>query len=70
MNEGNRPDLIINQVIERGGDKKDVWHRVGAMFKGKGDSYLVVLHSIPLEGKMIAMPPKEDEAVEKQATQE
>ena len=59
MDEAKKPDYIINQVIERGEGKKDVWHSVGAMWKGKGDSYFISLRSVPLEGKMIAMPPKE-----------
>lgn len=57
----NGPDLIAYSVIEKGKKEKPIWHRVGAAWKTqKGDGLTLQLDSLPIDGRVVLMPPKAD----------
>ena len=60
----NRPTLTAYQVREykdRDGNDKSSWTRVGVAFAhNKGNGFNIELDSVPLNGKIVLMPPKDD----------
>lgn len=52
------PSLIAYQ-IETGKDK-NYWHRIGAAWKNSKGGYQIKLNSLPLNGELVLMPPKEE----------
>ena len=63
----NRPDLIAYTVTSRGRNAKRFWHRIGAAWKHRdGEGFNIELQSLPLDGRITLLPPKEDEATAEQ----
>lgn len=51
---GKKPDLIAYDVRDRENDKKGIWNRVGAVwFHRDGKGADVLLHSVPLSGRIV-----------------
>jgi hypothetical protein len=62
----NKPDFIAYTVIKKEGSKKSYWHRIGAAWKTKdGTGFNLHLDSLPLDGDVVLMQPKPDQADEK-----
>jgi hypothetical protein len=58
-----KPKFYAYTVKSRGDDKKAIWTRIGAAWEhGKGGGLNVELEALPLDGKLVLMPPKDDEA--------
>ena len=57
----DKPAFNAYTVIKKDG-ADDFWQKVGAAWAhGKGGGYNVVLQSIPLDGKIVLLPPKDDD---------
>ena len=64
---GSYRNMVVYSVRE-GKDGKKFWNRVGAAFPHKeGDGFNVVLEALPLDGKLVVMPPRETEEVAESA---
>lgn len=59
MSEGKKPDLIA-YVVEEGKDSKSFWSRVGVAWQNKQEGYSLTLSALPVGGKLVLLPPKED----------
>jgi hypothetical protein len=58
-----QPDFIAYSLVSTKDKNKDYWHRLGAAFKqAKSGGYNLQLNSLPLDGRIVLMPPKQDEA--------
>jgi hypothetical protein len=66
--EGNRtmsntPKFYAYTVKDRGKDKKGIWTRIGAAFAHeKSGGFTIELAALPIDGKIVLMPPKADAA--------
>ena len=56
-----QPDLNVFTVIERHGDKKNFWQRIGSGWTNSDGSFNVELNALPVNGKMHIRPPKQEE---------
>jgi hypothetical protein len=62
MASNQQPAFTAFAVSKRGDDKDDWWTPIGAAFPhGDGQGYNIVLHTIPLDGKIVLRPPKDRE---------
>ena len=53
------PTLYAYSVKERGKGKKAIWTRIGAAWShAKGQGFNIELEALPVEGKIVLMPPK------------
>jgi len=58
-----QPTLIAYTVIEKGRGRKSYWHRIGAAWTTKdGGGLSIQLESLPLDGRLMLLPPKAGEA--------
>jgi hypothetical protein len=58
----SKPDFIAYSVVPGKDRKKPYWHRLGSAFKqAKGDGYNIQLNSMPIDGRIVLVPPKHDE---------
>lgn len=60
----NKPDFIARTPKSIDGDKT-VWTRVGAAWKNRTEGYTIELDCLPLNGKIVLLPPKEEADAEK-----
>lgn len=64
MASNSGPDFIVYVVREsgEGRNSKAFWSRVGAAwFHGKGEGLNVQLDATPLDGKLVLLPPRDDD---------
>jgi len=55
----NTPKYYVYAVKDRGKDKKAIWTRIGAAWpQSKADGLNIELEALPLDGKIVLMPPK------------
>ncbi len=55
------PKYLVYAVKDRGKDKKAIWTRIGAAWEQqKGGGINLELEALPLDGKLVLMPPKAD----------
>jgi len=68
----NRPSHIVWQVIDAGReDGKGIFRRVGAAWPTKrGTGLNVVLEAFPLTGRVVLLPPQDDDVERELATAE
>lgn len=52
----SRLDVLVSR---QGKDGKSYFTKVGAAFPTKGGGYSVVLDALPLDGKLLLLPPRE-----------
>lgn len=57
---GNRPDL--NVFIVTGSAERPFWTKVGGAWKNSKGGFSVELNALPTNGKLVLLPPKEDES--------
>jgi hypothetical protein len=56
-----QPAFTAYAVTKRGDGQDDWWTPIGAAFPHKdGEGYNVILQTIPLDGKIVLRPPKDD----------
>ena len=56
-----KPKYSAYTVKDRGEGKKPIWTRIGAAWEhGKGDGLNIELEALPLDGKLVLMPPKDE----------
>lgn len=63
MAENKSPDFIVHVTREYGEGKeaKTFWSRVGVAWKHKnGEGYNILLDAVPVDGKLVMLPPPED----------
>lgn len=60
MAEPKGPTYVAYAVRERDG-AKDVWTRIGAVFKHDKDGFTLLLDALPGGRKVVLMPPKSDD---------
>jgi hypothetical protein len=61
MADPKGPTYVAYAVRERDGSK-DVWTRIGAVFKhDKSDGFTLLLDALPVGRKVVLMPPKPDD---------
>jgi len=60
----NAPTHYAYTVKDRGSDKKGIWTRIGAAWGHKSGGLTIELEALPLNGKLVLMPPKSAEAEE------
>jgi hypothetical protein len=59
------PTFIAYAVKERGKGKKSFWTRIGSAWAHKnGGGFNLELEALPVDGKIILMPPKAQDAAE------
>jgi hypothetical protein len=57
-----KPTLLAYAVKERGKGKKAIWTRIGAAWPhGKSAGLSIELEALPLDGRVVLLPPKADE---------
>jgi hypothetical protein len=57
-----KPTLIAYAVKERGKGRKPIWTRIGAAWPhGKSTGLSIELEALPLDGRVVLLPPKADE---------
>jgi hypothetical protein len=71
MTSKNQPDFIAYSVISpvsgRGRNAKPFWHRIGAAWKHReGEGFNIELQSLPIDGRITLLVPKEGETAEQQ----
>lgn len=54
----SKPTLYAYTVKQRPTPQKPVWKEIGAAFPNKGAGFTLVLDALPLDGKIVLMPPK------------
>ena len=55
----NMPKYYVYAVKDRGKGKSAIWTRIGAAWpQSKADGLNVELEALPLDGKIVLMPPK------------
>ena len=56
---GKRPDFSVRTVVATNG-QRDRWREIGAAFRHEESGNItVLLDALPLGGKLVLMPPKE-----------
>ncbi len=58
--KGRKPDLIAYTV--RGEGEKAFWNRIGAAWTNKDGGHTIQLDSLPIDGRIVCRPPKEEAA--------
>jgi hypothetical protein len=59
----NHPKYLAYTVKDRGEGKKGFWTRIGAAWEQKkGGGLNIELEALPIDGKIVLMPPKDDAA--------
>ena len=56
-----KPDFIAYTVIERHGDKKSFWQRIGSGWINSDGSVNVELNALQVNGKLHLRSPKQEE---------
>lgn len=56
---GKKPSLYAYHVRDTG-NGKSYWNRIGAVWSNK-EGFTVQLDVLPLDGRIVCMPPKKDE---------
>ncbi len=64
--KSNSSPEFIAYAVREGKDEqsKDVWTRIGAVFAhgaGVNAGFTILLDALPINGKIVCMPPKEDD---------
>jgi len=63
MSSNNDPVLIAYTVRDRSKNQKAIWTRVGAAWPhDKGAGFNVQLEALPLDGRLVLIEPKSDDA--------
>lgn len=56
----NHYEVSTVSEYEQNGEKKTRWTRVGVLFPLKNkDGFQIILEALPVNGKLVAMPPRE-----------
>lgn len=55
----NKPTLYAYQVRDTS-DGKGYWTRIGAAWPTKSGGFSIQLESLPLDGRIVCQPPRED----------
>ncbi len=55
----NQPALIVYTVS--GTDDNPFWTRIGAAWKNSKGGFQVQLNALPIDGKLVLLPPKKDD---------
>ncbi len=64
----SKPDLIAYSVVQGKDKNKPYWHRLGSAFnRAKGEGYTIQLNSVPIDGRIVLLPPKEAETADSKA---
>jgi len=56
--KGRKPNLIAYTV--RGEGDQAFWNRIGAAWSNKDGGFTVQLDALPLDGRIVCCPPKEN----------
>jgi len=57
----SKPTFYAYAVKQRDKGQKDIWTRIGAAFTHKkGDGLTIELDALPVDGKIVLMPPKDE----------
>jgi hypothetical protein len=58
----NMPTLLAYTVKNRGKNKKAIWTRIGAALPhNSGPSFSIEIEALPVDGRLVLIPPKSDE---------
>lgn len=57
-NNSKQPELLAYAVEER--DSKSYYTKIGAAWATKNGGYSIRLNALPIDGKLVLFPPKED----------
>ncbi len=57
--KSNAPALIVYTVS--GTDDNPFWTRIGAAWKNSKGGFQVQLNALPIDGKLVLLPPKKDD---------
>ncbi len=55
-----KPQLYAYQVRETG-NGKSFWNRIGAAWPVKGGGFSIQLDCVPLDGRIVCLPPKQED---------
>ncbi|HLL26919.1 MAG TPA: hypothetical protein VKT73_04625 [Xanthobacteraceae bacterium] len=62
MATAQQPSFTAYVVTKRGDDKDDWWNAVGVAFPHQdGQGFNILLDALPLNGKIVLRPPKQEE---------
>ena len=58
----NKPSLLAYTVKNGGKNQKAIWTRIGAAWPhNSGPGFSIELEALPVDGRLVLMPPKADE---------
>lgn len=58
----NKPTLLAYTVKNRGKGQKAIWTRIGAAWPhSNGDGFSIELEALPVDGRLVLIPPKADQ---------
>ena len=61
----NKPSLLAYTVKNRGKNQKAIWTRIGAAWPhNSGIGFSIELEALPVDGRLVLIPPKSDEDAE------
>lgn len=61
-----KPDYIAYTVKQRNEGQKSVWTAIGSVWNHRqGGGFDLVLNAMPLDGRIVCVPPRDDEAEKK-----
>jgi len=64
-----RMQVLTGREYEKGGERKTAWTIIGSAWPAKsGDGWDITLDALPVSGKMILRPPREDKPAADRAT--
>lgn len=59
MAKGAKPDFKV--LVSREAGDKNMYFEVGAAWKVKGDGISIQLHSLPVDGRLVMFPRKDED---------
>lgn len=58
----NKPDFIAYTVKQTKEGQRGIWTAIGSVWRHRtGEGFDVVLNAVPLDGRIVCVPPKLDE---------
>ena len=53
---------LFAYTVREGADGKSFWNRIGAVWANKDAGFSIQLESLPIDGRIVCMPPREKNA--------
>ncbi|MEM6468702.1 MAG: hypothetical protein AAF802_03980 [Planctomycetota bacterium] len=60
-NQTSKKPALYAYAVRETGNGKSFWNRIGAAWKNSDDSLTIQLDAVPLDGRIVCQPPKQQE---------